>query len=118
MAQTVIVKLTDDLEGGDAEETVVFALDGRTYEIDLNSKNAAALRKDLDKYVSKARHSSRASAPRPRQARSDGKSDRSPTLFSQLDVEEKDRFRAWASMPNARRIADSRVREWMESGKP
>jgi hypothetical protein len=29
MAKTVIVKLTDDIDGDDADETVPFALDGR-----------------------------------------------------------------------------------------
>ena len=55
MAQEVIYKLTDDLDGSDAEETISFALDGSNYEIDLNIKNAAALRKALDKYVAAAR---------------------------------------------------------------
>ena len=36
MAKTVIVKLTDDIDGGDAEETVYFSLDGKSYEIDVN----------------------------------------------------------------------------------
>ena len=55
MAQEVIYKLIDDLDGSDAEETISFALDGSSYEIDLNSKNATALRKALDKYVAAAR---------------------------------------------------------------
>jgi len=42
----------------------------------------------------------------------------SKTLFSQLDVEEKDRFRKWADMPTARRIGDSRVQEWIDAGRP
>jgi hypothetical protein len=40
------------------------------------------------------------------------------TLFSQLSGSEKERFRAWAEMPNARRISDARVKEWIEAGKP
>jgi hypothetical protein len=40
------------------------------------------------------------------------------TLFSQLTDEEKQRFRLWADMPNARRIGDARVAEWTEAGKP
>ena len=44
MAKTVIVKLTDDLDGGDADETVQFALDGKSYEIDLSSANASKFR--------------------------------------------------------------------------
>jgi nucleoid-associated protein Lsr2 len=37
VAREVVAKLIDDLEGGEAEETVAFALDGTSYEIDLSS---------------------------------------------------------------------------------
>lgn len=40
------------------------------------------------------------------------------TLFSQLSAEEKERFRMWANLPDARRIADRRVEEWSAAGKP
>lgn len=40
------------------------------------------------------------------------------THFSQLSDDEKKRFRAWADLPNARRIRDSRVDEWRDAGKP
>ena len=40
MAQKVQVVLIDDLDGGDATETVTFGLDGATYEIDLSEQNA------------------------------------------------------------------------------
>lgn len=55
MAQEVITKLIDDLDGTEATETVSFALDGESYEIDLSDKNAAALRKALDRYSAVAR---------------------------------------------------------------
>ena len=55
MAREVIEKLIDDLDGSDAAETVSFGLDGTTYEIDLNKRNAAALRKALKPYVKVAR---------------------------------------------------------------
>ncbi len=44
MARRDVVILEDDLEGGPADETVKFALDGVQYEIDLSQKNAARLR--------------------------------------------------------------------------
>ena len=47
MAQKVSVTLVDDLDGSEAVETVTFALDGRSYEVDLSEKNAAKLRKAL-----------------------------------------------------------------------
>lgn len=55
MAQKVHIILEDDLDGGEATETVSFALDGRSYEIDLNDKNAKALRDALSTYVASAR---------------------------------------------------------------
>ncbi|HEX4432286.1 MAG TPA: Lsr2 family protein [Frankiaceae bacterium] len=55
MAQRTLVFLEDDLGGGDADETLAFGLDGRAYEIDLNTKNASALRKALAPYVAAAR---------------------------------------------------------------
>ena len=55
MAQKVHITLEDDLDGGDATETVSFGLDGRSYEIDLNDKNAAALRDAVARYVAAAR---------------------------------------------------------------
>jgi hypothetical protein len=55
VAREVIEKLIDDLDGSEATETVRFGLDGTTYEIDLNKKNAAALRKALAPYVKAAR---------------------------------------------------------------
>ena len=47
----------DDIDGGDAEETVTFALDGVTYEIDLSGKNAKKLRDDLATWTGHARRS-------------------------------------------------------------
>jgi hypothetical protein len=44
MAQKVQVLLVDDIDGGSADETVQFGLDGASYEIDLSSDNARKLR--------------------------------------------------------------------------
>ena len=55
MAQKVHIVLEDDLDGSDATQTVSFGLDGATYEIDLNDKNAAALRDALATYVGHGR---------------------------------------------------------------
>jgi len=57
MAQKTIVTLVDDLTGEEAEDitTVEFALDGVTYEIDLDDKNSARLRDALAEYVAAAR---------------------------------------------------------------
>lgn len=55
MAQKVNIVLVDDIDGSDAVETVSFGLDGTGYEIDLNDKNAAALRDALAGYIGHAR---------------------------------------------------------------
>lgn len=57
MAQRVEVVLIDDLDGGKATETVTFALDGVSYEIDLSDKNAKKLRDDLSAWTGHARRS-------------------------------------------------------------
>src|SRR5579862_8816767 len=112
MAKATITYLADDLDGSDADETIRFALDGKSYEIDLNKKNAATLRKSLQPYITAGRSTGRkTSAPR---ANGLG----AVTEFSKLAAEEKDRFRKWAKLPNARRIADERVKAWIEAGRP
>ena len=55
MAQKVQILLVDDLDGSEATETVSFGLDGTSYEIDLNEKNAGKLRDALSGYVGHAR---------------------------------------------------------------
>jgi hypothetical protein len=55
MAQKVNIVLVDDLDGSEATESVSFGLDGTSYEIDLNDKNAAQLRDALAPYVGHAR---------------------------------------------------------------
>ncbi|KQX45658.1 MULTISPECIES: Lsr2 family protein [unclassified Streptomyces] len=55
MAQKVQVLLVDDLDGVEADETVTFALDGKTYEIDLTTANAEKLRGLLEPYTTSGR---------------------------------------------------------------
>lgn len=57
MAQRVEVVLIDDLDGGPAAETVTFAVDGVSYEIDLSEKNARQLRDDFASWTGHARRS-------------------------------------------------------------
>lgn len=67
MVQRVQVLLIDDVDASTAVETVVFALEGTTYEIDLSAENAQALRDDLAKWTAHARKQvgRKASAPAP-----------------------------------------------------
>jgi hypothetical protein len=55
VAQRVQIILEDDYDGGEADETVSFALDGAEYEIDLSSANATQLRNALAPWLSHAR---------------------------------------------------------------
>ena len=55
MARREIVVLEDDLDGGKADETVKYALDGVQYEIDLSEKNATKLRNAFADYIAHSR---------------------------------------------------------------
>jgi len=55
MAQRTEVVWIDDVDGSVAETTVPFALDGVSYSIDLSAGNAAALRRDFERWIEHAR---------------------------------------------------------------
>lgn len=56
MAKKVTVSLIDDVDGESiADETIEFAIDGVSYEIDLSSSNASKLRDELEQWVDHAR---------------------------------------------------------------
>ena len=55
MAKQTTVILVDDLDGSEATEQVEFAVDGRSYEIDLSAANSAKLREVLAPFISAAR---------------------------------------------------------------
>ena len=115
MAREVIEKLIDDLDGGDAAETVTFGLDGATYEIDLSKKNAAAFRKSLVRYVSAARRSSTSSRPSRREA---APSTNGSTPKRDFDILQ---LREWAgankvAVPARGRIPNSVVEQYRQAG--
>ena len=76
MAQKVQVMLVCDLHDGEVEgsETIAFALDGSSYEIDVCDAHAAELRDAYAPYVGAARRAGRSGAPQRRAARSAGRS--------------------------------------------
>src|SRR5438270_14070878 len=59
MARKVQVRLLDDIDGNEAEETVRFGLDGTEYEIDLCAKHAEKLRAALAKFILASRRQAR-----------------------------------------------------------
>ena len=85
MVQRVSVVLVDDVDGGDAAETVTFGLDGATYEIDLSEANAAKLREDLAGWVGAARRAGGRGKAAPARGRGRGRSSDASTI------------RAWAA---------------------
>src|SRR6201999_3985092 len=85
VAQKVQTLFIDDIDGGEADGTVRFALDGTEYEIDLSSKHNEELRSALGNYIAHARKVSgaaRKGAP--------GRPGRKPSTVDTVAV------RAWA----------------------
>ncbi|WP_046468618.1 histone-like nucleoid-structuring protein Lsr2 [Allosalinactinospora lopnorensis] len=80
MAQKVQVLLVDDLDGGEAEETVSFGVDGTSYEIDLSANNASKLREALAPYVEVARKAPQKTGRGKRQQRSAPSRERSAEI--------------------------------------
>ena len=60
MAQKVQALLIDDIDGGEAEGTVRFGLDGTSYEIDLSVAHQAELRGALARFIAAGRKVPRA----------------------------------------------------------
>ncbi len=75
MAQKVQVILVDDLDGGQADETVQFGLGGASYEVDLSTQNAQKMRDAFAPYLAEARKVGTRSAGRKRAARSSRSAD-------------------------------------------
>lgn len=88
MAKKTHTILVDDLDGSNADETVTFGIDGATYEIDLTSANAAALREALAPFVAAGQRVT--PARRSRSTRSTGTSANSAAGSRSSDI------RAWA----------------------
>src|SRR4051794_6250181 len=55
MAKKVIETLLDDIDGSEATQTVTFGYSGKSYEIDLNDKNAEKLNKALAPFIAAGR---------------------------------------------------------------
>lgn len=55
MARKTQVTLIDDIDGTEASTTVGFALDGVSYEIDLNEENATKLRQEFSQWIERGR---------------------------------------------------------------
>ena len=109
MAQRVEIQIIDDLDGGRGDETVLFSFEGKQYEIDLSTKNAAALRKALAKYVDAARRAPGASRRPSRNGRRAGNGAADSTAVrvwaKSQGIEVKDRGRVPAELVEKFRAA-------------
>ncbi|MCD1270059.1 Lsr2 family protein [Microbacterium sp. MEC084] len=79
MARKIVHQLIDDIDGTPLEsgegETLLFSLEGKTYEIDLSPTNAAKLRDDLAPYVKAARRTGTSTPSTPARRRGARSSD-------------------------------------------
>lgn len=124
MAQKTIVTLVDDLTGEEAEDisTVEFALDGVSYEIDLDEKNGARLRDALADYVAAARRTGgRRSSGRRRSAGAGSGTPRA-TSPGGYDRETSKQIRAWAKgqgyeVSDRGRVPNNVVEAWEAQNK-
>lgn len=100
MAKKTTVTLIDDLDKSLADETMEFALDGKSYEIDLSTANASKLRKLLAPFVAGARKAGRrtytspSSTPRLEANRERNHAIREWAREQGMDVPERGRIRA------------------------
>ncbi|MEJ5914715.1 histone-like nucleoid-structuring protein Lsr2 [Pseudokineococcus sp. 1T1Z-3] len=62
MAQKTQIILTDDIDGGEATQTVTFAFQGTNYEIDLNDEHAASIEESFSEWITNARKTTGRSA--------------------------------------------------------
>ncbi len=90
MAQRVEYILEDDLDGGKADETVQFGLDGVEYEIDLSSENYEKLRDALAPWVGVARRTGG------RRKRAVGSAAAAPRAAAAEGASNTSDIRAWA----------------------
>jgi len=72
VAQKIVTHLVDDIDGGEATRTVTFTFDGKSYEIDLNDKNADTLAAALEPYIAAGRRTGGSSARPGRVRRTSG----------------------------------------------
>lgn len=122
MAQKVSVILIDDVDGSEADETIGFALDGISYEIDLSSDHAEQLREALEPWVSHGRRTG-GSKRRPAAVTKPSSTRSSSNGNGQLQPEDRQHVRAWAnesgfSVADRGRIAAEVITAWQEAGSP
>ncbi len=92
MAQRVQVVLVDDVDGGEASETLSFSLENVSYEIDLSAENAAQMRADFQTWTDRARRVTSKRAGSTRSRRSDSAKVRAWAKDNGYEVSERGRI--------------------------
>jgi hypothetical protein len=113
MAQRTVTVLTDDIEGTEIAkggETVVFSIDGTTYEIDLNDKNAQKMRETFQFYVDHGRKKplSESSVQKKRAKQNRDYDPHTVRMWAQQNN---------ITVPERGRIPASVVQQWKEASK-
>jgi hypothetical protein len=111
--EEVIVTMTDDIDGGRATETITFALEGASYQIDLSKRNADGLRRSLKPYIEAGRRIRRASKSR-------GAENTRRSASAVSEGYDRAEVRAWAKSHRIKvaprgRIANNVVERWLRS---
>jgi len=91
MAQKTQVILTDDLDGSEATQTVTFAFQGTSYEIDLNDEHASSIEESFAEWISNARKTAGGRSSSSSSSRSNSSRASSTAKRGDLDA-----VRAWA----------------------
>jgi hypothetical protein len=100
MAQKIQTFFVDDLDGSEAEGTVLFGLDGTQYEIDLSTGHAKDLRTALARYIDAGRRvtgTTRRASQNGRKATANGVSNTAVRAWAKahgLEVKERGRIPA------------------------
>lgn len=122
MAQKVLVQLVDDLDGTSSEDvsTVLFGLDGASYEIDLSDANAERLRDALTEYIGSARRTGgrikRGTNPSSGQASSNGEAGQIRAWANENGFELSGRGRIPSHVAEA--YKEAKTQEAQQAAKP
>lgn len=126
MATRTTVLLVDDVDGGEADETITFAIDGVEYEIDVSEDHATELRNSFEVWREAARRIGGRQTPRGslRPVSRELKRTVLPDARPGFSVQERKSMQKFAiangmNPPAERgRIAQEVSNAWIEAGRP
>jgi hypothetical protein len=104
--------LIDDLDGGEAAETIAFAIDGMSYEIDLSDGNAKKLREALSPFIASARPVAAPAKPAKKRGAKPRPSAPRPATPEQAMIDDVALARFRPSAEDTERVALIKLRGW------